>query len=604
MDFATESTLAVSTPPTGNDGCYIYTNDLWRLHEKSKGRPTAGVDPRLGGVSTPLQLQAWIRRLRYHPDQDFASYILQGIEHGFHIGMDPPISLESAVQNMASARKHPTVIDDYLRKEVDSMNILGPFPSTSAPAVHINHFGVTPKKHQPGKWRLITDLSFPEGSSVNDAIEKPLCSLKYISVEQVAEKAVQLGRGSLIAKIDIKSAYRLIPVSPADRHYLGTEWKGNVYVDTKLPFGLRSAPKIFNAVADALEWCLSAEGVEAVYHYLDDFAVLGPPGSEQCHQSLALLKAICCELGIPLAPEKQAGPSTTIEFLGITIDTSQQELRLPIDKLDRLQSLTVKWTDRIRKQLQDKQRPSCTRHELESLLGTMHHASTVIPAGKAFVRQMISLVHTVEQPHHHIRLNKDFISDLTWWKIFAKHWNGSALIPGSHDKEIVLTSDASGSWGCGAWCGTEWFKLQWDDQSQHLQIAIKELVPIMIALFLWGQKWKGHKVLARCDNEAVVVVLNKRYSKDPHLAHMIRTLFFVEAHFQFQLKAAHIPGSHNTLADLLSRNQVAKFHTIHPRADIFPLCVPLSLLQWLLDLKMDWTSEPWTRLFSTFVNRA
>ena len=64
--------------------------------------------------------------------------------------------------------------------------------------------------------------------------------------------------------------------------------------------------------------------------------------------------------------------------------------------------------------------------------------------------------------------------------------NGSALIPGSLDKEIILTSDASGSWGCGAWCGLEWFQLQWDDQSQHFQIAIKELVPIMVALFLWG----------------------------------------------------------------------------------------------------------------------
>ena len=155
----------------------------------------------------------------------------------------------------------------------------------------------------------------------------------------------------------------------------------------------------------------------------------------------------------------------------------------------------------------------------------MHHASTVIPARKAFVRQMISLVHIVEQPHHHIRLNNEFISHLTWWKVFAKHWNGSPLIPGSHDKEIVLTSDASGSWGCGAWCGVEWFKLQWDDRSQHLQIAIKELIPIMVALFLWGQKWRAHKVLAHCDNEVMVVILNKRYSKDLHLAHMLHTLF-------------------------------------------------------------------------------
>jgi len=56
-----------------------------------------------------------------------------------------------------------------------------------------------------------------------------------------------------------------------------------------------------------------------VYRYLDSFAVLGSPGSEQCHQSLELLKAVCSDLGVPLDPEKQAGPTTTTEFLGITI---------------------------------------------------------------------------------------------------------------------------------------------------------------------------------------------------------------------------------------------------------------------------------------------
>ena len=89
------------------------------------------------------------------------------------------------------------------------------------PNVHINRFGVIPKKHQPGKWRVITDLSYPKGSSVNDAINRKLCSLRYITVKQVAKHAFSLGKGSLITKIDIKSAYRLIPVSPEDRPFLG-----------------------------------------------------------------------------------------------------------------------------------------------------------------------------------------------------------------------------------------------------------------------------------------------------------------------------------------------------------------------------------------------
>jgi len=162
---------------------------------------------------------------------------------------------------------------------------------------------------------------------VNDAIDSITYSLKCTTVEQVAKKAIELGKGSLIAKIDFKSAYHLIPVSPADCH----QWNGNTYVDAKLPFGLRSAPKIFNAVADALEWCFASKCVEVIYHYLDNFAILG---IEQCSQDLGILKRVCSELGIPLAPEKQAGPSTVIELLGIVIDTVQQELCCPLDKLE------------------------------------------------------------------------------------------------------------------------------------------------------------------------------------------------------------------------------------------------------------------------------
>ena len=124
----------------------------------------------------------------------------------------------------------------------------------------MSRFGVIPKGHGTGKWRLITDLSYPSGSSVNDGIDPNLCSLHYTSVEDVATVAAQLGRGALLAKVDIESAYRLIPVHPRDRWLLGMKWEGRLYVDPMLPFGLRSSAKIFNAVTDTLEWRLKAVG--------------------------------------------------------------------------------------------------------------------------------------------------------------------------------------------------------------------------------------------------------------------------------------------------------------------------------------------------------
>ena len=113
--------------------------------------------------------------------------------------------------------------------------------------------GVVPKGHTLGKWRMITNLSFPDGASVNDGIDPQLCSLQYTTVDRVARAAQCLGRWALLAKIDVKAAYRLIPVHPDDRWVLGFEWQGSHYVDGMLSFGLCSAPIIFTAVADAME---------------------------------------------------------------------------------------------------------------------------------------------------------------------------------------------------------------------------------------------------------------------------------------------------------------------------------------------------------------
>ena len=120
--------------------------------------------------------------------------------------------------------------------------------------MHISRFGVIPKTHQPNKWRLIIDLSHPQGHSVNDNIPKMLCSLSYITVDDAIEKILELGPHTLLTKVDIKSAFRLLPVHPADRSLLAMQWDNSIYIDGCLPFGLRSAPKLFNITADLLSW--------------------------------------------------------------------------------------------------------------------------------------------------------------------------------------------------------------------------------------------------------------------------------------------------------------------------------------------------------------
>ena len=203
-------------------------------------------------VLTPLNWQEWDRLLAQHPDQRFRAYIVRGIQEGFRIGFDSSISLHSVKHNMPSALDHPTVIRDYLAEECSEGRVLGPLDPRSFPQVHISRFGVIPKG-STGKWRLIVDMSSPAGASINDGVRENLCTLSYVTIWDAACCVVGKGAGALMAKIDIKHVYRNIPLHPDNRGLMGMLWEGSLFIDTALPFGLRSAPKIFNAVADAVE---------------------------------------------------------------------------------------------------------------------------------------------------------------------------------------------------------------------------------------------------------------------------------------------------------------------------------------------------------------
>ena len=114
-------------------------------------------------------------------------------------------------------------------------------------------------------------------------------------------------------------------------------------MDAVLPFGLRSAPKIFNALADALQWIAERCGISYLGHYLDDFVTAGRPLSEECHTNLALLLELCDLLGFPMASDKREGPTTCLIFLGVELDTVKLELRLPTENLTRLKTILKKW---------------------------------------------------------------------------------------------------------------------------------------------------------------------------------------------------------------------------------------------------------------------
>lgn len=132
-------------------------------------------------------------------------------------------------------------------KQITSLALIFP----PLPNLRCSGLGVVLKKDRG--WRLIYHLSAPTYNSINDPTTY---SLQYSTIDDAIKIFHEVGRGALLAKADLKNAFRLCPVRLEDWHLLEIHWQGNYYVDTCLPFGLRSAPFLFNMVADVLEWIL------------------------------------------------------------------------------------------------------------------------------------------------------------------------------------------------------------------------------------------------------------------------------------------------------------------------------------------------------------
>ncbi len=180
---------------------------------------------------------------------------------------------------MRSAHDNPSVVDNYIEKELVRGSLAGPFPEDFVKGLHFNRFGLIPKPI-PGQWRMIVDLSFPKNYSVNDFIADSEASVQYSSVDDAIDIIMQIGRGALLAKFDIKSAYRILPIHSEDRFLFGMRWKGKIFIDLCLAFGLRSACKILIDFADMLEWVLKFRTpIQFLSHYLGDFLLAGPTSS-------------------------------------------------------------------------------------------------------------------------------------------------------------------------------------------------------------------------------------------------------------------------------------------------------------------------------------
>lgn len=532
-------------------------------------------DNRFTLADSPINVEILKHYLEKYSDKKLAAEISHGFEFGFPLHYTGP-RLPRDSKNLRSVDDHPEIVRQKIQTELDSRRIAGPFDERPISTLRISPIGLVEKK-TPGEYRLIHHLSSPEGQSLNDFIDPDLCSVKYSSFDQAIHMIQDMGRGCLLGKLDIKSAFRLLPVSPSEFDQLGFVFDGKFYYDKAMPFGCSISCASWEKVSTFLECITKLESQNGdLKHYVDDFLFAGEPGTDHCLNIMNTFISCAGQMGFPIASEKTVWPTTRIVYLGLELDSIEMVVRMPIEKIDELIS-KIQFVQNAKR---------VTLKVMQQLIGSLNFATRVIVPGRPFLRRLINSTKGISNPHHHLRVNKGMQQDLAMWLDFFTHFNGISVFHdrfwvNNEDVELFTDSAAGPGMGFGAIFGKKWthgiWPQVWHDKGITKDITVLELFPILVCLVLWGPQLHNKKILFKCDNQSVVCILNSLTSKSDKVMILVRLITLECLKCNMVIKGSHIEGKLNFLSDYISRSCFQKFHQLAPNADAQPEVVPNHL---------------------------
>ncbi|KAG5717591.1 hypothetical protein E4T56_gene5241 [Termitomyces sp. T112] len=460
--------------------------------------------------------------------------------------------------NLKSATTNPITVDTLssdIAAQVASGRMRGPFDLAPFPNFCASPIGAVAHK-QSLKIRRIHHLSWPEGSSVNDGIPDSEASIIYDLVDCAVRDLIASGLGSLMLKLNLELAFCHIPVCIEDWLLLGFEWLGKLYFDVVLAFGARSAPYIFNLFAEALHWILQRNIPARIRHYLDNFLGIFAPSTllSLVRSSLSWAQTLAGHLGLTFQPSKIVGPDTSIEYLGLELDSIKMEICLPQDKLAYLQELMATWSQRRR----------CTLHDLDELTGFLQFTSQVIPMARAFLRGLYDLATAFPKtPFTSRHITKTACRDIQWWATIAPDWNGIRIITPMRKTANIFT-DASGAKGLGGHFGTEWFAARCPHRLRHEHIQVKEMFAVIYAILCWGESLWGLHVIFHVDNEAVFNAIHDKTIRSKPTMKLVQLLIALACRIDFSFSSEWLSSTENSVADAASHFSFSHMFTIAP----------------------------------------
>ena len=496
-------------------------------------------------IGKKLNMDLWRERLVSYEDK----VVCEFLQFGFPLDFDRKAKLNfNERRNHRGARDFPAVINEYLTRECDDLRIVGPFNRNplSSPLM-ISPLNSVPKDDLDER-RIIVDLSWPHGSSVNDGISKDhylgeIIELHYASVTEVCRMAMEVGKGAVIYKRDLRRAYRQVPVDPRDYCYLGYCWEDKYFFDTVLCMGQRNAAMACSRTTRAVMYMHHQKGHLGT-SYLDDLiGVSSPETGMDAYESLGTL---LLDLGLVENLKKACPPSTSQIVLGVLVDTINGIIAVPDDKMEEIHLLLPIW----------KRKRKCNKVDLQSLIGKLQFVSKCVRQSRIFVNRLLDTLRSFSSEKVKISLSKSFKKDINWWCLFMSKFNGVSYIPPEiWEEPDVLFSTDSCLTGCGGVCGREYFHRTYPMSILQMEFPIHklEMLAVLVAVRFWARQCTGGKIQIFCDNESVVHVLNSGKTKDDFLGSCLREIWLEVSMAGFELRAIHLPGVDNRVADWLSR---------------------------------------------------
>lgn len=481
------------------------------------------------------QLAVWKDELVGDSDQN---YLLEGITNGFRITDGTSgVKQSTPPSNHRSAEQHRHQVEKELRSQIAAGHYV---MAASQPAI-ISPIAAVPKRDSTAI-RLIHDGSRPVGEAMNDFAT--LHSVKYESIDNAVKLAQQ---NYFMAKVDLKSAYRYVPIHPDDYRASGLRWKfdgDSDYTDlfdSRLPFGSRLGPSIFHRLSTAVKRFMARRGYNCCVVYLDDFLIVCET-KEMCNEALHVLIRLLRSLGFGISWPKVIGPTQSLVFLGILIDTTQCTLGLDAGKLGELKSKLQAFRGRKR----------ATKRQLQSLAGLLNWACQAIRGG-FFLRRILDAQHKLKHSKHKVYLSADFHLDVDWWWTYLHAFNGVTFYQRhpEHILHVDACPEAAGMFYAGDWQYTVWHQ-DWP-LADKLHINYKEVLAAVCAARLWAPWWQDGSVFVYTDSTVAKAILNKGRSHCKLVNSALRELFWLSEHYGFTFRALHIPGSINHIPDCISR---------------------------------------------------